>query len=152
TTPWGKMTSLHHVAKRTLPMEQAYASTWYACTGCMRCRTFCDHGNEVAATLGAGRAEAVRTGAAPAAADAIIDAQPEREQHARRAAEERFGDRMRAPSATVFVPGCTACVVAPGDAEAALEAVDALSGTRARVEASGCCGLPLLEAGDPEGF
>lgn len=152
TTPWGKMTSLHHVAKGNLPMDASYAETWWACTGCMRCRTFCDHGNQVAATLAAGRAEAVAAGVAPSAAYDVIDAHAERELRAQDAAEERFGERLRTPSGTVFVPGCTGCVTAGDDAEATLRGVDVLADERARVEASGCCGLPLLDAGDRDGF
>src|SRR5690606_12695360 len=94
TTPWGKMTSLHYVAEGSLPLDDAYAATWWACTGCMRCRTFCDHGNEVARTLAAGRAEAVAHGVAPAAAYDIIQAHGERERNARDAAEARFGARL----------------------------------------------------------
>ncbi|MCA9583240.1 MAG: (Fe-S)-binding protein, partial [Myxococcales bacterium] len=62
TTPWGKMTSLHHVDVGALPMHETYATTWFACTGCLRCKTRCAHGNEVASALGAGRAEAVKAG------------------------------------------------------------------------------------------
>jgi Fe-S oxidoreductase len=152
TTPWGKMTSLHHVARGNLEMEATYAATWYACTGCMRCRTFCDHGNDVAATLSAGRAEAMQRGVALEAAYAVVDDHPGRERRARLAAEETFGARLREGSATVFVPGCTACAVATEDAKSALGAVDALADGEARVEAGGCCGLPLLEAGDADGF
>lgn len=152
TTPWGKMTSLHHVAEGNLPMQEEHAATWYACTGCMRCRTFCDHGNEVAATLGAGRVEAMRAGDAPAEAVAVVEAHPERERRAVEAAEGLFGERLGAASDVVFFPGCSACVLAGDDAVAGLAAVDALTGTQARVEASGCCGLPLLNAGDAQGF
>jgi Fe-S oxidoreductase len=123
----------------------------------MRCRTFCAHDNEVAAALGAGRAEAVRHGVAPAAAYETIERHPTREARAVRAAEQVFGDRMKAPPTeqrrTTWVPGCSAAVVAPEDARATLAAVDALAPPGGvRVEASRCCGLPLLEAGDREGF
>ena len=152
TTPWGKMTALHHVAKGNLPMEPSYAGTWWACTGCMRCRTFCDHGNEVAATLNAGRAEAVRAGTAPEAAYRVIDGHTDREHRARLAAHELFGDRLKAEADVAVVPGCTSTVVAGSDARSGVAATDALLGKPARVAADGCCGLPLLEAGDRDGF
>lgn len=152
TTPWGKMTSLHHVARGNVAMEETYARTWWACTGCMRCRTFCDHGNEVAATLNAGRAEAVSAGTAPEEAYAIIDAHPERERRARLAAEDLFGERLHRTAETAAVPGCTSCVTAGRDARSGVAAVDALTGSPARVAADGCCGLPLLDAGDRDGF
>jgi dimethylglycine catabolism B len=156
TTPWGKMSTLHHVVEDGLPLSKPHAEVFWACTGCMRCRSFCAHDNEVAAALGAGRAEAVRHGVAPQVAYETIEKHPMREARAVRAAEEIFGERMKpAPGAsrTTWVPGCTAAVVAPEDAKAALGAVDALAPAGGvRVEASRCCGLPLLEAGDREGF
>jgi Fe-S oxidoreductase len=152
TTPWGKMTALHHVAHGSLPMEPAYARTWWACTGCMRCRTFCDHGNEVAVTLNAGRAEAVRAGTAPEAAYGVIDTHADREHRARVAAHELFGDRMQDGADVAVVPGCTSTVIAGSDARSGVAATDSLLGKRARVAADGCCGLPLLEAGDRDGF
>jgi len=152
TTPWGKMTSLHHVVAGNLPMDPDYAQTWYACTGCMRCKTFCEHGTDVASALDAARAEAVKTSKAPASAYDVIERHPERERHAVQRAHELFGDRMTRDGDEVFVPGCTACVLAPEDALASLHAVEALCGGRVRVEAASCCGLPLLEAGDPDGF
>jgi dimethylglycine catabolism B len=152
TTPWGKMTSLHHVAAGNLAMEPSHAATWWACTGCMRCRSFCDHGNEVAATLNAGRAEALRAGAAPAAAAELVKRHPAREANATRAARDLFGDAMASAAPTVFVPGCTACVTTPDAARDGLRAVQGLTRGPVRVEAGGCCGLPLLDAGDREGF
>ena len=153
TTPWGKMTSLHHVADGNLPFTPEYAATWYACTGCMRCRTFCDHDNEVAKALGTGRAEAVRAGTAPKAAYAILDEHPARARRAEQAARGLFGDAACDARARVaFVPGCTASVVQPGQARDGFIATEALAEDDVAVVASGCCGLPLLEAGDPEGF
>jgi dimethylglycine catabolism B len=153
TTPWGKMTSLHHVASGHLPMERSHAGSWWACTGCMRCRSFCDHGNEVAATLNAGRAEASRAGAAPAAAYAIVERHTTREDRAVQAARELFGASTQgAQGRTAFVPGCTACVTTPSAALDGLRSVEALTDGPVRVEANGCCGLPLLEAGDRDGF
>src|SRR5687768_4134184 len=132
TTPWGKMSTLHHVVHDALPMTAPHAEVFWACTGCMRCRTFCAHENEVAAALGAGRAEAVRAGVAPAAAYETIEKHPGRELRAVRAAEETFGTRMRPASSaararTTWVPGCTSALVAPADAKAALGAVDGLA-------------------------
>lgn len=152
TTPWGKMTSLHHVDEGNLPLSREHAGVWWACTGCRRCKSFCEHGNEVADALNAGRAEAVRAGVAPAAAYSVIERHPERERRAKDAAERLFGDRLRRPARTVVVPGCTACTIADDVATDAVRATEALTGGAPRVEASRCCGLPLLEAGDRDGF
>jgi Fe-S oxidoreductase len=153
TTPWGKMASLHHVAEGNLAHEPDVGATWFACTGCMRCRTFCDHDNEVARALEAGRAEARARGTRPARARAIEDAHREREALARERAAEIFGPAARRAAETVYAPGCTGCVVSPSDAEAGLVAVSALTrNARAGVLADACCGLPLLDAGDRSGF
>lgn len=156
TTPWGKMSSLHHVSRGTLPLSAEHTAPFWACTGCMRCRTFCAHENEVAAALGSGRAEAVRHGVAPAAAYETIEKHATREARAVRAAEQTFGAKMQprrgdVRTATAYVPGCSAALHAPQDARAAVAAVEGLAGP-VRVEASRCCGLPLLEAGDRDGF
>lgn len=150
TTPWAKMTSLHHTATGALAPEASFAATWYACTGCMRCKTWCDHDNEVADALAAGRAEAVRAGVAPRSAREAIDDHPVRERRAAESARALFGDGGQGEIA--FVPGCTACVRSPDVATAGRAAVEALLRRPARVVADVCCGLPLLEAGDRDGF
>lgn len=152
TTPWGKMTTLHHVAEGNLPFDASHASTFWACTGCFRCRSSCAHGVEVAEALNAGRAEAVRARVAPPEALAVRSRHPEREAKSRHEAERLFGKRLRRKSRHAFVPGCTALTLAPRDAEAALAVTEALAGEPVSVFAEACCGLPLLEAGDPSGF
>jgi Fe-S oxidoreductase len=118
----------------------------------MRCKTFCDHDNEVARALGAGRAEALSRGTAPKAARAVVEKHAERSARAKKSGDARFAARTDLASDVVFAPGCTGCRVAPGEAEAELHAIDALTGAEARVVYDRCCGLPLLEAGDREGF
>lgn len=153
TTPWGKMTSVHHAVKGNLPLDPAHAATWYACSGCERCTEFCAHGNNVSSTLAAARSEAVRNHIAPPAATDVIERHAARESYAASKAEEIFGDVPRtAPREYAYVPGCTAVVQAAATARAGLAVTRALCGDDAGVEASACCGLPLLEAGDQDGF
>jgi Fe-S oxidoreductase len=172
TTPWAKMSAVHHAASGNLPLEPSLAASFWACTGCQRCRSFCNHDNEVAAALNAARAEAVRAGVAPKAAMDVIARHEARVAGARAAAralfdaKERGADSMRTGgeaalgkgsasakrAATVFVPGCTACVRTPEAARNGADATRLLAGEPFRVEAEGCCGLPLLEAGDLHGF
>lgn len=155
TTPWGKMSAVHHAARGTLPLDASIAATFYACTGCQRCKTFCVHENEVAVTLDAARSEAVLAGVAPAAAVEVIARHAERERRAVREGAALFADEpaVRAGAGeTVFVPGCTAVTQTPAAARDGLRATRALAGVPVRVEAGACCGLPLLEAGDIAGF
>ena len=66
-TPWGKMTMLALTsASGHPPADPEEARALYACSGCLRCRDYCAHGNDVPAALYAGRAVAVRAGVAPA--------------------------------------------------------------------------------------
>ncbi len=153
TTPWAKMTSAHHVNDGNLEMSETVAASWYGCTGCLRCRTHCTHRNEVAATLYAARAESVGRGRAPKRAVAVL------QEHERRSRDAALaGSRLFASSATeaqaeiVYFPGCTANVLRADDAVAGWRATRALADAPVRVVADRCCGLPLLEAGDPEGF
>ncbi len=153
TTPWGKMSSLHHVVTEALPLDPAYAATWYACTGCKRCTEFCAHDNQVADTLIDARSEAVRHGVAPGEALEVIAKHQSRERNAALRADAIFADSMSDLSQTIaYVPGCTT-VMQSGDAALhGLEVTRALTTASTRVEASACCGLPLLEAGDHDGF
>jgi len=61
-SPWGKV-SLAALSGRSPPPSAATA--FGACTGCLRCQTYCAHGNDVPALLYAARAGAVRAGSAP---------------------------------------------------------------------------------------
>jgi dimethylglycine catabolism B len=61
-TPWGKV-SLAALSGRA--PEASAALAFGACTGCLRCQTYCAHSNDVPALLYAARAGAVRVGTAP---------------------------------------------------------------------------------------
>jgi Fe-S oxidoreductase len=152
TTPWGKMASLHHVAEGNLDLDADVAQTWWACTGCIRCKSFCDHDNEVARALGAGRAEALRAGVAPEAARELTEMHAAREKRAAEDAEALFGEDMGRRTPAVYAPGCTGCVATPDEARAGLAATRAFAGDDVGVAAKVCCGSPLLDAGDRDGF
>lgn len=98
-TPWGKMTqlrmtsgsrgsdrevpgpleSLARKARKLLDgkpsrnLDADTAEAFYACSGCLRCRTWCEHDNDVPRALYQGRGQAVAQGVAPAAATAVAD-------------------------------------------------------------------------------
>ena len=149
-TPWGKMTLLHVVAEGTHALEPSTAAAFWACSGCMRCRTHCTHGNEVADALRSGRAEALGAGLAPPAATEMIEEFSRREEAARAVARELDVD---APDARVaYFPGCSALLSEPGDVSATLGLVRRLAEGPVALEAGACCGLPLLNAGDEAGF
>jgi Fe-S oxidoreductase len=153
TTPWAKMTSAHHVNDGNLDMSETVAASWYGCSGCLRCRTHCTHRNEVAATLYAARAEAVQQGQAPKQAVAVLEQHERRSQNAARAGSQLFAESTaEAGPEVMYFPGCTANVLGADDAIAGWRATRALADAPVRVLADRCCGLPLLEAGDPDAF
>ncbi len=152
TTPWAKMTSAHHVDRGNMELSAPIAESWYGCTGCLRCRTHCTHENEVAATLYAARAEAVQHGLAPQAAVEVLAEHDTRSANAAAAASELFAANRADGSEVLYFPGCTATTVRPDDAVAGRQAAEALCQEPVEVVADACCGLPLLEAGDPRGF
>ena len=61
-TPWGKV-SLATLSGRA--PESSAALAFGACSGCLRCQTYCAHANDVPSILYAARAVAVRAGSAP---------------------------------------------------------------------------------------
>lgn len=150
TTPWGKMSTLHHVAAGDTPLRADHAESFWACTGCLRCRSYCAHETNVPAALHAGRAEAHAAGVSPASARAVITRHAARERRARDAAAA-MGDVGQRAARTVYVPGCTGVVREPAAARDGLRATRALAGD-VRVVADRCCGLPLHDAGDAAGF
>jgi dimethylglycine catabolism B len=153
TTPWGKMNALHHADADMLELSPEIAATFWACTGCLRCTEYCDHGNRPYHALSAGRAEARSAGVAPDAASETVATYAEKTANAAARAVALFGPTAGARVAeTAFVPGCSACVTRPDDAKAAHSVVERLLDQEVRVVTSGCCGLPLLDAGDREGF
>lgn len=153
TTPWAKMTSAHHVNDGNLDMSESVAASWYGCTGCLRCRTHCTHRNEVAATLHAARAEAIQGGRAPTRAFAVLEEHERRERNASLAGSRLYtSPGTEAKADVMYFPGCTANVLRAGDAVAGWRATRALADAPVHVVADRCCGLPLLEAGDPERF
>jgi Fe-S oxidoreductase len=158
-TPWGKMTLLHVVAEGTHAFEPSTAAAFWACSGCMRCRTHCVHGNEVADALRSGRAEALGAGLAPPAATKMIEDFSAREEAARAVAKGLDANAPDAPpsgdldaSRVAYFPGCSALLSEPGDVTATLALVRRLAEGPVALEAGACCGLPLLHAGDEAGF
>ncbi len=150
-TPWGKMSVSWFSARGELPLDREHAAVAWACTGCYACRERCDHRNPVAETLGDARADAFAAGAAPPAAHGIVERHDERLRQIGGVLDELssiVGVEPSAPSALLV--GCAYLRHAPDVARDAVTAAVALAGP-VRL-AAGCCGAPLLMAGDRDGF
>ncbi len=146
-TPWGKMRAAGEILRDVVPLDADHASPLFACSGCRACFELCDLGNPVADTLVDARADALLRGAAPAAVAEFVRTFERREEKLGVAASAlpRMSGRV------AFLPGCTSVVFEPGTVVAAARAVARLDAP-AEIVADVCCGLPLLDAGDREGF
>ena len=158
-TPWGKMSMAYFAARGDVPVDAVHAAPAWACTGCFACREACDHKNEVAPALMDARAEMMRLDAAPPAAKAVVDRWPER-QIALAAAVAALDSEMKTEAAgavstgrepAAVLVGCGYVERSPGVAKDALRAAAFLLDRPVR-PVRACCGLPLLYAGDRDGF
>jgi len=160
------MSAAYFVARGELPVEAENAEPAWACSGCMACRERCDHKNDVATVLFDARAEMHARGASPpASVQAALKHEARSARSARRAQElsAKLGaSPQSATRVTGVLVGCGyhRASEAHGDPEEApidelaARSVAKLLDRDARdldvIDA--CCGLPLLHAGDREGF
>lgn len=149
-TPWGKMSMAFFADRGDVPLEAQYAEPAWACSSCYACRDRCDHKNEVATVLSDARAELFAHGLAPEAAKRVAAGHLARSQRDAKALDAISTGASGAVKDAVLV-GCGYVRGAPDVARDALEALSIMTGTSAR-PVRACCGLPLLHAGDRDGF
>ncbi|MBI5515768.1 MAG: (Fe-S)-binding protein [Deltaproteobacteria bacterium] len=147
-TPWGKMRALGEWLGGASEIAPRAQRAW-ACTGCLHCRELCLLDNPVADTLSLGRAEALAAGYAPPEVTAFLEDLPRRAERLE-ACARRLGPGD-ADAATAWVPGCTSVVRETDHAEEVSQGIRRLA-VGARVVADVCCGAPLWDAGDRQGF
>lgn len=141
--------------KRELDADTAEA--FWGCTGCLRCRTWCEHENDVPTALAQARAYAVERGLAPAAATLVADLF-QRQGHAAgeglREALDLLADELpaNAASTTVLFAGCEAPMSSPQSIRSTAAAARRLGAPLGVAREPLCCGRPLLEAGRPDAF
>ncbi len=160
-TPWGKMSSAYHLARGDVDAGQdadkGFAEAVFACTNCGACTHSCDHQNPVGMTLNLARDAVRQAGLAPPGATRVLAgfAAHEAETHARARAIDPLpaaSPGQGAPRGPVaLVAGCGYLREAEPEARAALAVARALAGEEVTL-VGGCCGLPLLHAGDDAGF
>lgn len=151
-TPWGKMSLSWFAARGDVPLDEAHLAPAWDCTACRACESFCDHHNPVAGTLLDVRAAAFEKGAAPEAAKRVAREFAELERKTERATQPLYAEPgTRADAKTALLIGCTYIHHHPVETRDAISAASALAGGAVRV-LDACCGLPLLLAGDREGF
>lgn len=150
-TPWGKMSLSWFAARGDVPVDASHASVAWACTGCHNCRENCDHRNPVADTLADARGDFFAAGVAPEAV--VRSAARQKERNAQ--LESSLAALQKLPgvdarSDRALLVGCAYVRRLPDEARDAVTAAAQLAGDLRLVE--GCCGLPLLAAGDRKGF
>jgi len=149
--PWAKMSAAWLSARGDLPPDRDTAQTSWGCSGCHGCTSFCEHKNPVANTLYAARAEFRDAGLAPEVV------QESERRHGLRLAEAgvSLAELSREPGVrpdakVALLVGCAYLRKARPEAKAMLRSVVTLLGEVRLVP--GCCGAPLLHAGDSAGF
>lgn len=154
TSTWGKMTQAYLATTGKKPVTEGSAQALYACTGCMRCRSFCKHDNEVGYALFEARQLAVDTGQAPAGALSTLKTFAEH--------GNPFGRDLSAdvaaftPEGPVRFPlftGCSSLVKRKELIEDAIAVSTAFAAPFGVCKVSNrCCGYPLYAAGDQVAF
>lgn len=133
----------------------------YHCTHCGACTEVCLHNNDVPLWLSMARSRVLSAGAAPKKVREIcghfgVSGNPQGESLEGTLTEvvEAAGTEVRRNGSTVYLPGCKTLEATPEAATAFLRATTLLgvSGVSVTPAAAGCCGLPLLWAGELEGF
>lgn len=157
TIPWALMGLANHVRKGHLALTPEISRSFYDCTNCLRCQTYCLHDNDVPTALRAARRFAVAEGKEPPEVAAMRE--HFREQGSMFEAGDREATARAVASAGVENGGpaglLLACSTAASPDAAALTA-RALSLVGVRIAlpdpALRCCGAPLLDAGLEEDF
>ncbi len=154
TSTWGKMTEAFLATTAQRPLEEGGAKALYACTGCMRCRSFCHHQNEVGYALFSARQLAVDAGLAPKGALSTLRTFAEHgNPFGRDLSAEVSGYRAERPVRHALFPGCSSLVKRKELVEDAVAVSDAFSAPMGVSKVSSrCCGYPLYAAGDLTAF
>lgn len=150
--PWGKMSAAFFMARGDVAITAETASVAWACTDCGACTERCDHKNPVGDVLLDARADMFERHAAPEGALSVVNAWEDKTRE-RHAALDRIAAAAGAsPNARAkLLLGCAYARHAPDEAVLALKATRELLGQDVAL-ARGCCGQPLLAAGDSNGF
>ncbi len=148
--PWGKMQGAFLAARGDLPLTEDVAMLPFACTGCGACTKACDHENPVAATLRDARAALHDRGAIPPAVRRVIERFSAHDARTRRAVAKLREGAPGGPVKATMLVGCAYARALPDVARDLVRATRRLVGGEVRL-VSGCCGVPLRDAGDRDG-
>ncbi len=158
-TPWFKMTLAEMVRAGKLDPGGETGEIFLHCFGCLHCRIHCKHENDVPSAMRAARALTLQAGGEMPAVAAVLDrfrdtgnpwGEDLREPLTRAVDEQYFVPEAQA----VVFAGCQAIRASSTHLTPLFELFEALGvdhvGVYDRDEL--CCGAPLWQAGDLEGF
>ncbi len=154
TSTWAKMTEAQLLTTGKREVEAGGARALYACTGCMRCRSFCNHQNEVGAALFSARQVAVDREVAPEGARSTLRTFEEHGNPFGRDLSQLVSrHRADTPVRYQLFTGCSSLVKRQDLVDDAVEVAGALGMPIGVSKASArCCGYPLYAAGDMRAF
>lgn len=153
-TPWGKMALAGRLLQKGQAADPSDLDVLSKCTSCGLCRTYCDHGVNVAQALRSARettlVKAEQLGGYPSVAELTPDGEALRTKLIKTA-----GPRWRnANATTAYFPGCELVMQDPEHLQDTLGLFSRLGvGDVAVFDGEGgCCGFPLYEAGYTDEF
>lgn len=151
---WAKMSEAYLTTQHGRPLDESGTQALYACTGCMRCRTFCKHQNEVGYALFSARSLALERQTAPVAVTSTLRTFHQHQNPLGVDLSEKLARyHADAPVRFPLFPGCGSLAKRPEAIEDALAVGEAMSASFGVCRASArCCGYPLYAAGDSDGF
>lgn len=164
-TPWGLMRLLETVRNDSTVVDREVAETFFHCMACKRCETWCKHENDVPQAMFEARAWMHELGQIPEALEGFTsffeegksphnESRPLSDFPEIGTVEDIFDFRSRA----VFMPDCETRHHYPELVLRAGKLLHAVLGYKVRLftrdggEGIGCCGFPLLAAGDTKAF
>jgi Fe-S oxidoreductase len=148
--PQQKMARLNQLRLGNAAWDVPSTDPLWACTGCRQCTNYCEHGNEPATVLFAGRAEATARGAGHPALAEYPDRFRARDTRLGRLLREHIAPERFAEDANVgFWPGCDAIDKDLDAVQSSLDLFDTAGADHVRMVDTGqvCGGYPLLAAG-----
>lgn len=151
---WAMMSEAHLVTTGKRPVDEAGAKAMYSCTGCMRCRSFCAHDNEVGFALFNAREVALSAGVAPKGAQSTVETfRTWGNPFGRELGEFLARFTTEGPARYALFPGCSALVKRGDVIDDALQVGRELGAPLSISRtANRCCGYPLYAAGATDAF
>ncbi|MBI2374510.1 MAG: (Fe-S)-binding protein [Deltaproteobacteria bacterium] len=161
SSPWNLVVTSGLLKRGRLEAELVGALP-YSCTTCGACTEACLHKNDVSLWVTLARARVLSGHAAPAVVEELrghfaVAANPVGQDLGPvldRVASSAYSSAGARDGADVYFPGCSTLAERPEAAQRFLETalVQGIPEIGVRAISASCCGLPLLWAGDVDGF